>query len=89
MNTQLAALLLREVFLANRYPYYPDSLAEYSDQEKAACESELEKMGCIKFWKQPAFYSISTNDTENWTPYSQLRVDVNRKKCLEFLQSIK
>ena len=36
MDQKLATLLLREVFLANRYPYYPDSLAEYSDQEKAA-----------------------------------------------------
>ena len=89
MNKELAALLLREVFLTNRYPNYPDSLAEYSDKEKADCESELEKFGCIKFWKQPAFYSISTNDTENWTPYFQLRVDVNKEKCLEFLQSIK
>lgn len=89
MNTQLTRLLLEEVFLPGRYPNYPDSLAEYSAQEIQAHESTLEKLGCIKFWKQPAFYSISTDDTENWTPYSQLRVSVDKEKCLEFLQSIK
>lgn len=89
MNTQLARLLLEEVFLPGRYPNYPDSLAEYSAQEIQAHESTLEKLGCIKFWKQPAFYSISTNDTENWTSYSQPRVSVDKEKCLEFLQSIK
>ena len=89
MNTTLTRLLLEEVYLPNRYPYYPDSLAEYSAQEIQTHEAEFEKLGLLKFWKQPAFYSISTNDTENWTPYFQPRVSVDKENCLEFLQSIK
>ena len=89
MNTQLARLLLEEVFLPGRYPNYPDSLAEYSAQEIQAHESTLEKIGCIKFWKQPAFYSISTDNTDNWTPYIQLRATVDREACKKFLASIK
>lgn len=80
MNTTLTRLLLEEVYLPNRYPYYPDSLAEYSAQEIQTHEAEFEKLGLLKFWKQPAFYSISTNDTENWTPYSQFQESLSIKK---------
>ena len=89
MNTTLTRLLLEEVYLPNRYPYYPNSLAEYSTQEIQAHESTLEKIGCIKFWKQPAFYSISTDNTDNWTPYIQLRATVDREACEKFLASSK
>ena len=58
MNTTLTRLLLEEVYLPNRYPYYPNSLAEYSTQEIQAHEAEFEKLGLLKFWKQKAFYSI-------------------------------
>lgn len=68
MNTTLTRLLLEEVYLPNRYPYYPNSLAEYSTQEIQAHEAEFEKLGLLKFWKQKAFYSISTDNTDNWTP---------------------
>lgn len=89
MNTTLIKLLLEEVYLPNRYPYYPDSLAEYSTQEIQAHEAEFEKLGLLKFWMQKAFYSISTDNTDNWTPYVQLRATVNKEACEKFLASIK
>ena len=48
MNTQLAKLLLEQVFLPGRYPhFYPNSLAKYSDQEIRDCEIEMEKLGLL------------------------------------------
>ena len=90
MNTTLTRLLLEEVYLLNRYPYYyPDSLAEYSTQEIQDHEAAFEKLGLLKFWKHKAFYSISTDNTDNWTTYVQLRATVDREACEKFLASIK
>ena len=89
MNIQLSKLLLEQVYLPGKFPHYPGTLSEYSEQEIRSCEMEMEKRGFLKFWKQKAFYSISTNNTDHWTPYSQLRVSVDREACEKFLASIK
>ena len=88
MNIKLAKLLLEQVFLPGRYPnLYPNSLAEYSDQEIRDCEMEMEKLGLLKFGESKA--SSSNTYTDNWTPYSRLKVTVNKEACEKFLTSIK
>lgn len=88
MNTQLTKLLLEQVFLPGRYPhFYPNSLAEYSDQEIRDCEIEMEKLGLLKFWESKA--SSSNTYTDNWIPYTKLEVTVNKEICEKFLASIK
>ena len=67
MNTTLTRLLLEEVYLPNRYPYYPNSLAEYSTQEIQAHEAEFEKLGLLKFWKQKAAFQQIIQTTGHLT----------------------
>ena len=88
MNTQLAKLLLEQVFLPGRYPhFYPNSLAKYSDQEIRDCEIEMEKLGLLKFWESKAYSSNSY--TDKWLPYTKLEVTVNKIAWEKFLASIK
>lgn len=46
MNTQLAALLLREVFLPGNYPYHINiSSDKFSNEEIEKCMLDMEKEG--------------------------------------------
>lgn len=89
MNTQLAKLLLKKVYLPNHYPYYPDSIAEFSDQEIADCETELEELGLLHFGNEEIFSSISIGtQMEQWHKSNCSKATVNREKCIDFLRSL-
>ena len=88
MNTQLAALLLREVFLPGNYPYHINiSSDKLSNEEIEKCMLDMEKEGLLHFWEQKVYPGDSTS-TDHCTDF-QLRVTINYEACEKFLASIK
>ena len=85
MNTQLAALLLREVFLPGNYPYHINiSSDKFSNEEIEKCMLDMEKEGLLHFREQKVY----PGDTDHCTDF-QLRVTINYEACEKFLASIK
>ena len=91
MNKELAALLLREVFLPGKYPYYINiSSDDYSDEDIEKCMLDMEKEGLLHFWAEDGFSSISTaKQSTGWFPHSQPRVTINKTACTKFLKTLK
>lgn len=88
MNRELAALLLREVFLLGKYPHYINiSSDKFSNEDIEKCMLDMEKEGLLHFWEQK-LYPDASKSSGQYTG-SQLRVNIDRIACEKFLATIK